>query len=69
MKCRLFTYTHESNGISVEVIPETEDEQMLLDALWRFGRMDTGHSSSNPRAKMYCVNAFRANTASETEAT
>ena len=47
------------SGLRVDVVPETEAEQSLLDAIWKFGRLDTGYSSTNPRAKSYSVIAFR----------
>ena len=58
MKARLIRYVHESNGLSVEVIPETEDEQTFLDAIWEFGHLDSGYSSDNPRARSYSVRAY-----------
>ena len=59
MKARLHSYTSECNGITIEVIPETEDEQSMIDAMWKFGTMHTGYSSDNPRARSYNVTAFR----------
>lgn len=59
MKARLYTYAHESNGIAVEVIPETTDEEAMLAALWRFGVMEINHSSDNPKSQGFIVRAFR----------
>lgn len=58
MQARVYTYVHESNGIAVEVIPETEAEDVLLDSLWRFGKKEIVHSEANPSSRGYIVRAF-----------
>ncbi|KKM93798.1 hypothetical protein LCGC14_1204630 [marine sediment metagenome] len=58
MKTRLFTYVHESNGLSLEIVPETDTEAELLAALWKHGRMETSYSSDNKDAKSYQIRVF-----------
>ena len=59
MKLKLYTYVHEENGIALQVIPETEPEQVLLDALWRFGRLDIVHTCNNSVSTGFIVKAFQ----------
>lgn len=45
MKVKIVTYGHAENGISLQVIPETDEEEALLHGLWKHGRMELGHPS------------------------
>jgi len=47
MKLKLYTYVHEANGLALQVIPETEPEQAILHALWKFGRLDITNTADN----------------------
>lgn len=39
MKCRIVSYVHSSNGLSLFVVPETDAERELLRALWTHGEL------------------------------
>ena len=67
MKVRLYSYVHESNGLAVEVVPETSDEEELIAALWKFGQMETGYSETNQRTRCYIVRAFKQATEAKGE--
>jgi len=60
MNVKVGSYLHASNGINIEVVPETDAEQDLLDAIWKHGYIDSGYSDENPRAKCYLIRAFDA---------
>lgn len=63
MKVQLYSYLHEGNGLSVEVLPETDAEDKLLSAMWKHGRLAVVHSSDNPRSTAgYVITAFRGST-------
>ena len=65
MKLKLYTYIHEANGLALQVIPETEPEQAILHALWKFGRLDITNTADNRFSVAgFVVKAFQ-NTAAE----
>lgn len=39
MKTKLITYNHSENGVSLFVVPETDEERELLRGLWRHGTL------------------------------
>lgn len=43
MKADVTSYEHASNGLSLQLMPETEAEVELLRAIWKHGHLDTGH--------------------------
>lgn len=43
MKIKLNTYHHSDNGISLQVVPETDEEESLLRGIWKHGKLDVGH--------------------------
>ena len=43
MKIKLVTYEHADNGISLQVIPETDEEEALLHGVFKHGKMELGH--------------------------
>ena len=67
MKTKLFRFKHEVNGLAVEIIPETEAEHVVLDALWEWGKMEIVSSSKNPIGKGYVVVAFKSGLSSNKE--
>lgn len=42
MKCKLTTYAHSENGVSLILEGETEVEKELLRGLWKHGKLATG---------------------------
>lgn len=60
MKCRLYTYVHESNGIAIELMPETDVELHLLAGFWKFGRLEKAHGGDDvPHSEGFVVRAFK----------
>jgi len=43
MKVKLTSYAHADNGISLQIIPETDAEDAILRGFWRHGNLNTGH--------------------------
>lgn len=41
MKCKITHTDYAGNGISLFVIPETQNEREVLEALWKHGRLNT----------------------------
>lgn len=39
MKAKLVTYEHAENGVSLFVVPETDEERELLRGLWKHGTL------------------------------
>jgi hypothetical protein len=44
MKVQLVTFADSVNGLSLHVVPETEEERELLRAFWRFGQLERCNS-------------------------
>jgi|TARA_Y100000310_G_scaffold151178_1_gene150711 hypothetical protein len=47
MKLKIYHLKHASNGLRMEVVPETQQEHETLHALWTHGVLDTIHSTDN----------------------
>jgi len=60
MKARIFAYVHAANGLSVEIVPETEAESAVLSAAWKHGYMDTAYSGEGPTTISFLVRTFHA---------
>lgn len=41
MKLKLITFEHAENGVSLFVVPETDEERQLLRGLWKHGELQT----------------------------
>ncbi len=39
MKVELVTYEHRTNGLALFVIPETDEERVVLQGLWKHGEL------------------------------
>ncbi len=46
MKVEVQTYVHSANGLSLQLIPETEQEASLLHGFWKHGKLEFGHPCS-----------------------
>lgn len=55
MRCKLITYEHSSNGLSLFVIPETPEERELLRAMWRFGALVKCNGVADGTGEGFCV--------------
>ena len=42
MKVEAYSYEHEP-GVSLQIVPETEVEQILLQSLWKHGSMELNY--------------------------
>lgn len=58
MKVRLVTYQHESNGMAIQVMPETDVEVELLRSVWAHGRLATGHPCGGTGEIGFYIKAF-----------
>lgn len=47
MKVALVTFNASSNGISLHVVPETDQEEELLRGLWRHGVLERCNGIGN----------------------
>jgi hypothetical protein len=47
MRVKLNIYQHSSNGLSLQLMPETQEEFVLLKGLWKHGKLKTGHPSDD----------------------
>jgi hypothetical protein len=43
MKVKVVNYKHPENGISIQMIPETEFECGILKGMWLHAELNTGH--------------------------
>lgn len=43
MKVKLVNYEHAENGVSLQLIPESDVEEQLLRSIWKHGKMNLGH--------------------------
>jgi len=55
MQAKLVTYEHSGNGMSLFIIPETECERALLQALWKHGEMKTCNGVADRSAQGFCI--------------
>jgi len=47
MKVELNIYEHSSNGLSLQIMPETQAEVVLLKGLWKHGKLYIGHPGND----------------------
>jgi len=59
MKVQIVNYVHPDNGISLQLMPETELEIALLKSFWTHGTLGTGHPCSAPGGTGYYITAFK----------
>lgn len=43
MKVEAYSYEHES-GVSLQLVPESDVEQVLLKSLWKHGRLEVNYN-------------------------
>lgn len=55
MQVKAHGYMHSSNGLSLQLIPETEVEEALLKIIWQHGKLETGHPCGEQGAVGYRV--------------
>lgn len=55
MKCKLHTYDHSANGLSLFVVPETDAERELLKALWRHGALTTCNGVADGSSQGFAI--------------
>ena len=67
MKAQIATYEHESNGLSIEVIAETPDEQRLLRAAIKFAHISDGHGQGSHGNSLYLTMFKQAGTCADKE--
>ncbi len=58
MKVRLVTYQHESNGMAIQVMPETDAEVEILRSMWAHGRLAAGHPCGGTGGIGFYIKAF-----------
>lgn len=58
MKLKLITYAHASNGLSLQLCPETEVEQGLLKSIWQHGVLETGHPCGEMGGTGFYIKVF-----------
>ena len=58
MKAELQSYMHAVNGLSLQLMPETETEAQLLKAIWAHGHLNTGHPCGAKWGTGYYISAF-----------
>ena len=39
MTSKIISYEHASNGLSIEILPETDAERAVVHAIWKHGEM------------------------------
>lgn len=55
MQVKLATYQHASNGVSLFVIPETEEERVLLRGFWKHGKMEVCNGTMDNSSQGFCI--------------
>ena len=55
MKTKLISYAHPDNGLSLFIVPETDEERSLLEALWRHGNLKTCNGVADRSSLGFCV--------------
>ena len=55
MKVKLTSYAHSVNGLALFVIPETDEERVLLKAMWKHGKMETCNGIADNSEQGFCV--------------
>lgn len=43
MNIKIKNYEHCENGISLQIVPETDAEEQLLKGIFKHGKLETGH--------------------------
>lgn len=55
MKNEIQIYTGAQNGLSLNVIPETDEEEQVLLGLWRHGRLELVHPGDSGAKRGYSI--------------
>jgi hypothetical protein len=55
MNCKLVSYTHAANGLSLFIVPETDAERELLSALWKHGELSRCNGVADRSESGFCV--------------
>jgi hypothetical protein len=55
MKCKIVTYAHAENGVSLFAVPETEAERELLKGLWKHGELKVCNGVADGSGQGFCV--------------
>lgn len=55
MKTKLKSYVHSENGLSLQLIPETEMEEGILTVIFKHGEMEITHSSGEQGKRGYSL--------------
>ncbi len=61
MKVEVHGYEHVENGISIQLIPETQAEVTLIKVAWKHGKMKKDSCSSSLSAfttEAFCIGVF-----------
>ena len=51
MNAKIISYEHASNGLSIEIVPETDAERAVVHAIWNHGKIKHGRNG-------YVITAF-----------
>lgn len=57
MELKIYSFGHSSHneGLALRIIPETDEEDQLLIALFKNGRLELGHSGRRIGAHSYNI--------------
>lgn len=55
MKTSIVTYEHRINGLSLFVVPETDEEREVLKGLWRHGKLEKCNGVADGSGQGFCI--------------